>query len=125
MTPDQIDALATRLFGAIEAGDVEACADCYSADVVVWHNHDRRQQRKDRNLAVLQWLIENVKDRRYEEIQRVVVADGFVQQHVLRGTAPNGEHLDLPAMLRVWCLDGYITRIDEYLDSQQLVVLRQ
>ena len=124
MTPEQIDALAARLFGAIEAGDLEGCASCYSDDLVVWHNHDRREQRKDRNLEVLGWVIENVKDRHYDDIRRVVVADGFVQQHVLRGTAHTGERLDLPAMMRVWCDEGRITRIDEYLDSNQLRVLR-
>ena len=52
----------------------------------------------------------------------VVLDDGFVQQHVLRGTAPGGA-LEVPAMMRVWVRDGRIGRIEEYLDTAQAAVL--
>jgi ketosteroid isomerase-like protein len=124
VTPDEIDALATRFFDAIEAGDLAAFESCYSDDAVIWHNYDRRRHKKALNVAVLGWLVAQVSDLHYEDVRRTILPDGFVQQHVLRGTAPNDAPLDVPAMMRVWCADGCITRIDEYLDSLHLLVLR-
>jgi ketosteroid isomerase-like protein len=124
MTPDEIESLADRFFAAIEGGDLAAFESCYSEDAVVWHNYDRRRQKKALNVAVLGWLVAHVPDLHYDDVRRAVLPDGFVQQHVLRGTAPNGARLDVPAMMRVWCADGLITRIDEYLDSLHLLVLR-
>jgi hypothetical protein len=69
-------------------------------------------------------MVANVSDRRYEDIRRVVLDDGFVQQHVLTGIAPSGARLDVPAMMRVWVENGCVTRVDEYLDSAQVSVLR-
>ena len=60
--------------------------------------------------------------RSYDDVRRVILDDGFVQQHVLRGTCAAGA-LEVPAMLRVWVADGRITRLDEYLDTAQVAVL--
>ncbi len=124
MTPVELDALATRFFSAIEAGDVAAVADCYTDDVEVWHNFDQLDQPKRANLAVLTWLTTNVRNVRYDEIRRLFFEDGFVQQHVLRGTAPSGAALEVPAMMRIFVRDSRIHRIEEYLDSAQAAVLR-
>ena len=62
---------------------------------------------------------------RYEEIRREVLRDGFLQQHVLRGTAPDGSALEVPAILRVYCHDGVITRLEEYLDTAQVKALNR
>ena len=124
VTPDEIDALVSRFFTAIEAGDLVGFDSCYSDDAVVWHNYDRHRHRKELNVAVLGWLREQVPDLHYEEVRRTILADGFVQQHVLRGTTRQGAAVDIPAMMRGWCADGRITRIDEYLDSLHLLVLR-
>ena len=53
------------------------------------------------------------------------MADGFVQQHVLRGVAPNGSKLEVPAMMRVYCREGRISRIEEYLDTGQVKALTE
>jgi len=118
-----IEALATRFFTAIEAGDLPGVRACYADDAVIWHNTDGRAQDVTANLRVLGWLMANMADRRYEDVSRVVVADGFVQQHVLRGTAPGGEPFELPAMMRVWTADGRVTRLDEYFDSAHVTAL--
>jgi hypothetical protein len=62
---------------------------------------------------------------RYEEIRREVLPDGFLQQHVLRGTAPDGTALEVPAILRIYCADGIITRVEEYLDTAQTQALNR
>lgn len=123
MTHDEIGTVATDFFAAIEAGDVDALRELYSVDAIVWHNYDGIEQGAEQNLAVLRWLVRNVANRRYEEVRRLVVDDGFVQQHVLRGDAALGR-LEVPAMMRVWVGNGRVTRIDEYLDPAQAAVIR-
>lgn len=123
MTPEEIDQLADRLFAAIMAGDVETVRGIYADDVEVWHNFDMATQTRDQNLRVLGWMSKTARDLRYTEIDRVIVADGFVQQHVLKATAPDGTELTIPAMLRIRCADGRITRLDEYLDPAQAAAL--
>jgi len=121
---DDIDQLASRFFQALERGDVAAVGECYAPDAMIWHNYDQLEQALDANLRVLRWVVDNVAGLRYEDIRRVVLDDGFVQQHVLRGTAPNGAPLEVPAMMRVMVADGRITRLEEYLDTAQVAALR-
>ncbi|MBI5949674.1 MAG: nuclear transport factor 2 family protein [Chloroflexi bacterium] len=115
--------VADRIFAAIQAGDVEAVRALYDPEIRVWHNFDQVEQTLDENLRVLAWMSRKVKDRRYEEVRRFETADGFVQQHILRGIAPNGERLECPAAVFCTVKDGKITRIEEYLDTAQTAVL--
>ena len=125
MTDNEILDLAERFFVAIQAGDVATVHELYSPDVKVWHNFDQIEQGRDLNVAVLKWITRNVEGLRYEEIRREVLRDGFLQQHVLRGTAPDGSALEVPAALRIYCEDGVITRLEEYLDTGQVKALSQ
>jgi len=124
MTPAEIDALADRFFAAISAGDVDGVRACYDPSVAIWHNYERDEQGLEANLAILGWLGRHVRDLRYDEVRRIVVDDGFVQQHVLRGTTSWGADVEVPAMLRVFVTDGRIGRIEEYLDTAQTADLR-
>ena len=117
-------AVADRLFAAIQAGDVEGVRAVYAPDIEVWHNFDKLNQTADENLRVLAWMVRKVKDRRYEDVRRHETPDGFAQQHVLRGIAPNGEVLDMPAAVFCTVKDGRITRLEEYLDPAQAAALR-
>ena len=116
--------LCEQLFAAIMAGDTEAVRGIYAADAVIWHNNDGVEQTPEENLRVLRWVIRNVKDLLYEEIRRHETAEGFVQQHVLRGVAPNGTALEIPACVVCTVRDGRVTRLEEYEDSAQLAALR-
>ena len=122
MTHDEIEALASQFFAAIEAGDIDTVAATYADDAVIWHNFDQVEQSKVDNLRTLAYVVRTVAGRSYDDVRRVVLDDGFVQQHVLRGSAAAGA-LEVPAMLRVWVADGRITRLDEYLDTAQVAVL--
>jgi ketosteroid isomerase-like protein len=115
--------LAERLIAAVTAGDIEGVRACYAPDVVVWHNSDGVGQSAEENLRVLGWVTKNIRDLRYDEVRRQRTPTGFVQQHVLRGTAPNGTALAIPACLVGTVVDGRITRLDEYLDSTHLTAL--
>ena len=116
--------LADRLFAAIASNDLDALRnEIYAPDVVVWHNNDNHEQRIDENLKVLNWLSRKVTNRRYEEIRRQATDTGFVEQHVLRGTAPSGNELEIPACLVVTVTGDRISRIDEYIDSAALAAM--
>jgi len=113
----EILALADRLFGAIEAGDVEGVRGCYAPDIQVWHNFDDKTQTLEENLTTLSWMVGRLGDRRYDISRRDVVADGLWQLHVLRGTVVStGEPFAMPAAMLLTMADGRITRIAEYLD---------
>ncbi len=116
--------LADRFFAAIPKGDASTLRQLYAPDAVIWHNFDQKAQSVEENLRVLAWIASNVRDLRYEEIRRIVTPGGWVQQHVLRGTAPNGRALEVPACI-VFCVrDGRVARLDEYLDTAQIAALR-
>ncbi|MES2033348.1 MAG: nuclear transport factor 2 family protein [Pseudomonadota bacterium] len=117
MSPAETEALATRFFDAIEAGDAETVADCYDETVVVWHNYDRLEQGKADNLKVLRGMIRAFPTRVYANRQLEVFAGGFVQQHVLMATRTDGKEVELPAALICRVANGRIVRLDEYFDS--------
>jgi uncharacterized protein len=123
VTRDEIESLADAFFAAIEAGDVERIRELYAPDAVIWHNFDQVEQNVTDNVRTLSFVVRAVASRRYADVRRVILDDGFVQQHVLRGDAPGGR-LEMPAMMRVWTADGRVTRVDEYLDPAQAAVLR-
>jgi len=116
--------VADRLFSAIEDGDIDAVAAMWSDDVSVWHAGDKRPSDKARAMRVIEWFVSATADRHYDVFDRRVFEGGFVQQHVLSGTARNGT----PYSLRVGIIiavgpDGLITRIDEYLNPADLAPL--
>jgi ketosteroid isomerase-like protein len=117
MTHDDIRALVTRFFDAIEHGDVDAVAACYAPELAVWHNFDGIEQPRDENLKTLAGLVRRIDERRYGERRLDVFDGGFVQQHVLSGVRKDGERVSLPAALIGRVKDGKITRLDEYIDS--------
>lgn len=116
--------LCESLFAAIMRGDIEAVRAIYAPNAVIWHNNDQVEETPERNLRVLKWVSTNVKDLRYEEMKRQETATGFIQQHVLRGIAPNGTALEIPACIICEVKDGHIVRLEEYLDSAQTAALR-
>ncbi len=112
---------AEKLFHAIETGDVEAIRNIYTPQTLIWHNNDGIAQRVEENLAVLKWVIANIKNVKYTEVRRQPTPTGFVQQHVLRGRFKDKD-IALPACIVAMVEDGHITRLDEYLDSAQTAV---
>lgn len=113
-----------QLFSAIMRADIDAVRAIYAPDAVIWHNNDQAEQTPDQNLRTLAWVTRNVRELRYDDMRRQETASGFVQQHILRGTAPNGAPLEIPACIICEVKDGRITRLEEYLDSAQTAALR-
>ncbi len=116
--------LVIRFFTALEAGDIEALRDIYAPDAVIWHNDDLLEQSVEDNLKVLAGLHRAVSGLRYDVIRRAPVADGVLQQHVLRGKLPNGADVELHAAMYLQVRNGHVTRIEEYLDSAKRASIR-
>ena len=114
-----------RLIDAIAAGDAEGAREVYAPDARIWHNTEEREQSVDENVRVLRWVTRNVADLRYTDVRRQKTENGFVQQHVLRGTAPGGAPLEVHACLVVETDGDRITRLEEYIDGDQIAPLRQ
>ncbi len=58
-----------------------------------------------------------IKDFHYEEPIRSASATGFVEEHMVCGTLPDGNPLKIPACVVGEIHDGKITVLREYLDS--------
>ena len=123
MGSDDALAVGKRLIDAITAGNIDAVRDIYAPNAVIWHNNEGLEQSVDDNLRVLGWVVRHVAHLRYEDIRRQRTETGFLQQHVLRGTAPNGQDLNIRACLVCTVLGGRITRLEEYLDSAHVMPL--
>jgi len=111
--------LVVRFFSALEAGDIDTLQEIYAPDAVIWHNDDLIEQPVAENLKTLRGLHRVVSGLRYDIIRRVPAPDGVLQQHILRGTLPDGSDAELHAAMYLQVRDGHITRIEEYLDSGQ------
>lgn len=114
-------ALAARFFTAIEQGDIETVRAIFAADAVIWHNYDGLDAQAsgdsvEDTLKVLAGIPNRISGAHYDVSQREATQTGFVQQHVLKGTMPNGEPIELIACIVCRVEDGRITRLDEYFD---------
>ena len=122
LTETEMHELADRLLGAITSGDTEGVRAVYAPDAEIWHNFDQRNQTVDENVASMDDLHRRASGLAYTEVRRFLAPDGFVQQHVLVGEARGGP-LHMPAMIRFWVADGRVTRLEEYLDTRQTMVM--
>ena len=122
-TEEQLLGLCERFFAAVTAGDLDAVREIYAPEAITWHNHDNTEQALDQTLRVLAALPRFIKDFRYEDVRRYAIAEGFVEQHVVRGSTMRGEEIAIPAVVICKVVKGRITRLDEYLDSAQLAAL--
>lgn len=122
LTEAEMHDLADRLLAAISTGDGDGVRAIYAPDAEIWHNFDERNQSVDENAASMADLHGRASGLAYTEIRRFLAPGGFVQQHVLIGQAKGGP-LHLPAMIRFWVDGGRVTRLEEYLDTRQAMVL--
>ena len=113
-----------RFFAALEAGDIDKVRAIYAPDALIWHNDDLIEQPVEENLKVLAGLHKAVSGLHYDVIRRAPAADGVIQQHVLRGTLPDGQEVALHAAMYLQVKDGHVTRIEEYLDSAKRSSIR-
>lgn len=121
---ERIDRLAEAFFSAFCAGDAAVIERCLAPDFRAWHNHDGLFQTRAEHIDTLAWLKRSLADLRYEDVRRVAVPNGFLQEHVLRGTARGGDVALRACIVGQIDADGYqLIETREYLDSRQLAPL--
>jgi ketosteroid isomerase-like protein len=108
-----------RFFSALQDGDMATCGELFTDDAVIWHNYDRAEQPKDEALAALGGLA-HLRPK-FDIVARELLPGGCVQQHVVQVSLPSGGTAAIPAVQRIYCDDGRITRIEEYMDSAQMI----
>ncbi len=124
MTSQDYIAFAQKFVGAIQSGDTATVRACYHPDAKLWHNNDGIEQTVDQNMKVLDWFIRALPDRNYRVTRLEALPDGFMQQHVLEATLPDGAKWAMDACVVVRMENGVITRLDEYIDSAKSAQLR-
>lgn len=124
MNEDEIREVATRLFDAVEAGDLDTVAQVYADDILVWHNNDQVEQDKTQNLASVAGAIARLKLRRYTNRRLAVFEGGFVQQHLFVATRLDDDVIEMPVVVVGQVANGRISRIDEYFETAALARLR-
>jgi len=111
--------LSDRFMAALNVGDADTVREVYSPDARIWHNFDGKYQSVDENIETMRWLHTKLTDIDYDVRRRVGTADGFVQEHVLRGNLASGKPFSLYACAIIKVEDGKITELREYLDTAQ------
>lgn len=116
--------LCDELMAAVVDDELHRIADGVLAeDAVIWSSDTGVEQDVTGNLKRLRWITRNIAGRRYDNVRRASTPTGLVQQHVVRGTAPNGAELSIPACFVVEVRGERIVRIDEYFDSASIAAL--
>jgi ketosteroid isomerase-like protein len=108
--------LANTLFAAFENGDADAVRSLCAADLQARQNLGKPMG-VDGLVRFSAAVSGVVPDFRYED--RVVTATdgGFVEEHMVCGTLPDGSQLRLPACVVCEVRDGRIVSLREYLDT--------
>lgn len=113
-----------RFFAALEAGGTDLLTTIYTDDAKIWHNDHSAEQGVPDNLKVLKGLHAVVSGLTYDIVRRGEVAGGVFQQHVLRGTLPDGTEVALPAAMFITVEGERVARIEEYLESSVAAPIR-
>ena len=123
---DDIRAMATRFFDAIEAGDIKTMQNSFTPDAEIWHNTDELIVTPAQTAQTLTGMASRIRDREYADRQLTVFPGGFVQQHVLKGVrVHDGVSVRLPCAIICKVENGKITRLDEYFDSAHVAEFRK
>ncbi|XOV83118.1 MAG: nuclear transport factor 2 family protein [bacterium] len=108
--------LAEQLFRAFQSGDDDTARALCSPDLKAIQNH-RPAMDLDALLGFNQAVQRTVKDFHYADAVRTATPDGFVEEHSVRGTLPDGSALQIAACVVATVNNGKITELREYLDG--------
>jgi len=108
--------IAKQLFAALAAQDEAAVRRICAPDMRVRQNNGRPMS-LDSLLKFNRKVGAAVTGFRYEDAVRSVTETGFVEEHAVRGTLPDGAALDLAVCVVATVKDGRVTDVREYLDS--------
>jgi hypothetical protein len=118
MNDSELSNVADRLFQAFVDHDADVLRDVCVPEARFWSSAQGEADLEQlvASLASMQAMIG---DHRYEEVRRLIAPDGFVEQHRVRSTMPNGDSLDLQACVVVRVdEDDRVVRLDEYVTGR-------
>ena len=125
-SPDDIRAMATRFFDAIEQGDIATMENSFTPDAAIWHNTDEAIVTPAQTAQTLTGMVARISNRSYANRRLHVFPGGFVQQHELTGNRVHDDvTVRLPCAIVCRVEDGKITRLDEYFDSAHVAQFRK
>ena len=108
--------IARAMFDAFQSGDAKAARAILAEGFTGSQNGGPAMDRE--TLLKFSGAVKAaVPDFRYEEIECAPTPDGFVEEHTVRGTLPDGAALNLRLCVVGAVENGKVTRLREYLDS--------
>ena len=108
--------LAEALFDAFADGDADTVRSLCAADVTARQNKSPPMD-LDTLIEFALAIHGAVADFRYADAICTPTASGFVEEHRVRGTLPDGTDLDLAACVVADVRDGKVIDLREYVDS--------
>ena len=112
-------AAANRFFNGLLEGDLAALQEACAPGSVLWINLTAQERALEASLPGFAKLRGKVPDLRMDDVKRRGVPGGFVEQHVLAGTMPDGNELRVVGCFLGTVENGRITRLEEYVDGGQ------
>jgi hypothetical protein len=122
MTDSAVLALADRFNAALYAADLGTIDALLAPDFELWHNFSGKTYDRAAALDFLRLALPtSMRGLRYDNIRRLVMAQGYVEQHLASAFLASGvRNNGIEACLVVRLAGDRIVRIDEYLDSIEL-----
>jgi uncharacterized protein len=106
-----------KLLNAIEAGDTKLMQGLYWPNAEIWRNTDGIVRGVKDSVAIVKTFVENFSNIKFEEQRLEAFSNGFVQQHRMTATAPDGSAISLHSCMVFRVKDDKIVRHDEYFDA--------
>lgn len=114
MTNTQI---AASLFDAFASGDAGTVRNLCAPDFRISQNGGP-EMGIDQLLGFTAAVLKVVRGFRYEDAVRSATATGFVEEHAVRGTLPDGSAISFSVCVVADVKDGKVTHAREYFDSK-------
>jgi len=114
--------IARAMFDAFQAGDIEAARGACHENFAGSQNGGPAMNR-DGLLAFVGAVKAKVPDFRYEDIECAATAEGFVEEHTIKGTLPDGEELNVRLCVVASVEDGQVLKVREYVDTARAMGL--
>jgi len=113
---------ARALFDSFQAADIETARRLCHEDFAGTQNGGRAMNR-DGLLGFLGAVKAKVPNFRYEDIECAATAEGFVEEHTIKGTLPDGEELNVRLCVVASIRDGQVHTVREYVDTARAIGL--
>ena len=108
--------ICETLFKAFAKSDFDTVRKVCSPQLQAYQNNGPAMD-LDTLLGFTAAVLSVVNDFRYEKAIRSATDTGFVEEHLVRGTLPDGTELNLSACVVGEVVKGQITQLREYVDS--------